>query len=156
MKITIHPTTGELSFDIDAHNQAEVNQAITFALGIQGGNVSQPAAPVRAMLVFADPDEDDETPVDLLSPGGNAATHHAAAVSDDERIAAGLQTREQRETWLYLRRNDRVRGVALAGLASRFKLSSTAASARACALMKLGYAVRIGKGYYRATVPDED
>lgn len=150
MKITIQPSTGELSFDIDAHNQAEVQQAITMALSVRNGNGTS-QQPVRVVLL--NDDQDDLAPEDLIAPASRSTQ---AAITDDERIAAGLQTREQRETWLYLRRNDRVRGVALAGLAHRFKLSSTAASARACALMKLGYAVRIGKGYYRAVVPDED
>ena len=147
MKITINPGTGEMSFDFDAHNQTEVEQAVAVAQSIVNRNSSHTPAPTRAVLVF---DDDGElAPEDLIAPA-------RSAVTDDERIAAGLQTREQRETWLYLRRNDRVRGVALAGLASRFKLSSTAASARTCNLVKLGYAVRLGHGYYRATVPDED
>lgn len=145
MKITINPTSGELSFDVDADNPTELHEALRIARQIRNGKEVENTA--RALLVFSD---DDEIPAeDLIVPATNGVT-------EEEKVAASLQTREQFETWLYLRRNDRVRGVALAGVAQRFKLSSTAASARCGTLVKLGYATRIGKGYYRACVPNED
>ena len=145
MKITINPGTGELTCDFDADNRAEVQQAISIARQIHDGRNVDAAA--RSLLVF-----DDDAKVageDLIVPAPAPAT-------EDERVAARLRTREQLETWLYLRRNDRVRGVALAGLANRFRLSSTAASARCGNLVKQGYAVRTRNGYYRAVVPTED
>lgn len=146
MKITI-TSNGEISFDIDAHNPTDVGQALLLAQQMRNG--TQTAATARTLLMFAS-DDDDELPAeDLIVPASNN-------FSEDERIAARLQTREQLETWLYLRRNDRVRGIALSGLAHRFRLSSTAASARCATLVKMGYAVRIGKGYYRAVVPTDD
>lgn len=146
MKITINPSTGELTCDFDANSRMEVQQAINIARQIHDGKKVDAAA--RTLLVFSD--EDDEIPAeDLIVPA-------PTTVTEDERIASRLQTREQLETWMYLRRNDRMRGVALAGVAHRFKLSSTAASARCATLVKAGYAVRVGKGYYRAVVPSED
>lgn len=154
MKVNICPKTGDLSFTIDAKSQDEINQAVAFALLLRSGYSTEKQAPA----VFVDPDEDADATdlLDLLSPGSaNSVQRTAASVSDDDP-PAGLYTREQRETWLYLRRRDRVRGVPLVSIAQRFKLSSTAASARACALVRMGYAVRVSKGYYRAAVPEED
>jgi hypothetical protein len=161
VKITIQPTTGELSFDIDAHNNAEVEQAIAFALGVGHRANGQNPAPVRHVLVFADDEDGEMAPEDLIAPAppiqqSGRPWNPNPITTDDDRVVAALQTREQRETWLYLRRNDRVRGVSVSGLAHRFKLSSTAASARACALMNLGFAVRTSKGYYRAIAPKDD
>lgn len=146
MKITINPSTGELSFDVDAQNPVQVAAALKLARQFRDGKEVEDTA--RSLLVF--PDDDDELPAeDLIVPANVAA-------KEEERVAASLESREQFETWLYLRRNDRVRGVALTGVAHRFKLSSSAASSRCITLMKAGYAVRIGRGYYRAVTPSDN
>lgn len=151
MKITIHPTTGEMSFDVDAQNQKEVEQAMAFTLGLRNGHSDNA---VRTSLVFADDDDGELLPEELITPS-NTATHTSMLVTEDERIAAGLKSHEQLEAWLYLRRHDRVRGVSLSSMARRFKLSSSAASGRCLTLVKQGYAIRISRGYYRAIVPDD-
>lgn len=135
MKITIHPNTGELSFDIDPENKAEIEQTLIIAKSLRNGHETS----------FSLASDED---LDLISPAPSSTNH--------EHIAAGLQSAEQLETWMYLRRNDRQRGISLASLARRFKLSSTAASARCSTLVRLGYAVRISNGYYRAIVPSEN
>lgn len=151
MKIIINPNTGEMSLDIDPQNQKEVDQAMAITMGLRNGHSDNS---VHTSLVFMDDDDDELSPEDLIAPS-NTASVTSALVTEDERIAATLRRREQLETWLYLRRHDRVRGVSLSGLARRFKLSSSAASTRCNTLMRAGYAIRINRGLYRAVVPDE-
>lgn len=152
MKITINPTTGEMSLDIDPQNQKEVEQAMAITMGLRNGHSDNS---VHTSLVFAEDDDDELSPEDLIAPSNTAAVT-SAPVTEDERIAARLRRREQLETWLYLRRHDRVRGVSLTGLARRFKLSSSAASTRCNRLVKSGYAIRISRGFYRAVVPEDN
>lgn len=156
MKITIQPATGEVSFDnIDPANQREVEQVVAQAIAIvMASNGHTNGHAVTALLT--EPDDDDElTGEELLMPAPAAVNiAQARRIEEYDDVIAEL-SKKQRDTWLYFRRNDRVRGVSLAGCADRLNLSSTTASARASKLVELGYLVRISRGYFRAVIPHD-
>jgi len=130
LKVTIDPKTGEITFDIAAGSSEEVEQAVAFARRLQNGS-----APARPEPIKKEP----AIPVDRSR--------------EEEWVMSSIPIREQAETWLYLRRNDRVTGVPVAALARRCNISGSAASARCRTLVKTGYAVCIRKGWYRAVIP---
>lgn len=144
MKITIQPATGEVSFDnIDPTNQREVEQIMAQAIAI-----------VLASNGNGNGHKPDLAAEDLLMPAPANTAQQRRVREDYDDVIAELNNK-QRETWLYFRRNDRVRGVSVGAFADRMGLSSTTASARCCVLMEMGYLTRIGRGYYRAIIPHD-
>ena len=61
----------------------------------------------------------------------------------------------QYRTWEYLVENDIASGLHISALARGFGISNAAANSRLVTLQKLGYAVRIRKGYYRAVAKED-
>ncbi len=127
MKVTIQSKAGEMVLDIDPEIPAEAELVLALLAVAEGGTIESPVA------------GEDKIP---------------AAQPEDENVLDMLESSSQRDTWWYLRRNDRSRGVPAATIAKRYRISGSAASARCSVLVDRGYAVRVSRGYYRAIVPE--
>lgn len=151
MKITIQSGAGEMTMEIDPHVPAEADLALALTAVAQGQTIHSPASspgyssPVPPLEYGNDDDDDELPPEELLAPGDSV-----------QQVLDSLVSSPQRDTWHFLRRNDRRRGVSIATVAKRYRISGSAASARCNTLMNLGYATRVSRGYYRATLPPED
>ena len=65
----------------------------------------------------------------------------------------GELNRIQYRTWEYLVQNDCAGGIHVSQLAHAFGVDGGTASNRCNTLLKLGYAIRVAKGYYKARTP---
>ena len=79
---------------------------------------------------------------------------------EDDRIEKASEDshldKHQYRTWEYLCENDSVAGIHLSQLAKDFGLTNSAANQRLLVLVRLGYARRVKRGYYRAELKGDD
>ena len=81
---------------------------------------------------------------------------HSTTMKESRTIVgdSGLNKIQYR-TWEYLCEQDRTDGIHVSAVAQSFGISTPAANTRLIVLVKMGYAKRVHRGYYRAMTGPE-